>query len=459
MKETAEQQGQNEAQCEDSILCLLEEAEGVVQETQVDVTSAKQAKPALTVPDDKPKRPQSAYNIYFQLERENIIKEEDGKNYTIENIARVADDHYWRSKIPHPKRKVRKRYSLDGGFARSEHVCILIHRCFSRCYTHLSVSLCVLQHRKSHGKISFGALARVIANRWKALDVEIKRLFEERAEFERERYKQDLEEWTNKKLRGESEVEESPELYDKPKAKPKASSPRAPPGHSLVGRVIAKEEAKHLTSSSPVSSSGPSEQPRGVTPGSDPQDVESFMAQEYTFGHDCLYRSFPFLLKSSELHSSGQGIFEPTSCCVNSSGDVKLGQTQSQSANSSSLKKMTQPSPCTEKRVFNSNTEEQTSTPRHKVSDTEEVSSLCIHTDNKLKALPEEQQGEPISTIFWPVNNSTGDDDISDVSSLCSDEDESDLSDEKMHIADMIAPSIGANDDDEASVISISCID
>jgi len=40
------------------------------------------------------------------LERENIIKGEEGQNYTSDNIAKIAISHYWQSRTPHPKRKV-----------------------------------------------------------------------------------------------------------------------------------------------------------------------------------------------------------------------------------------------------------------------------------------------------------------------------------------------------------------
>lgn len=110
---------------------------------------------------DAPRRPLTAYNLFFQLERENIINGQEDLNYNYENVARIAFVHYEQSKTEAPKRK----------------------------------------HRKSHGKISFAELARTIANKWRALDRDIKSLFEERAAMEKARHQREIQEWACRKLR------------------------------------------------------------------------------------------------------------------------------------------------------------------------------------------------------------------------------------------------------------------
>jgi len=119
--------------------------------------------PSVRHPGEKPKRPLSAYNFFFQLERERIIngdiKDKDViGEYTLEDVARVALIQQKKAKENKPKEK------------RS--------------------------HRKTHGKISFGDLARTIANKWKKLDEKTKAIFEGSASIEKERYKKELTEWT-----------------------------------------------------------------------------------------------------------------------------------------------------------------------------------------------------------------------------------------------------------------------
>jgi len=96
----------------------------------------------------KPKRPLSAYNIFFKHEREKLVSNAPDTPVTLESL-----------KVD-PVRKPKKR-----------------------------------RHRKSHGKIGFADLARTIAEKWKTLDAESRKVFEACASKEKERYQREIKEW------------------------------------------------------------------------------------------------------------------------------------------------------------------------------------------------------------------------------------------------------------------------
>lgn len=107
-------------------------------------------------PKGKPKRPLSAYNLFFQHERNRILDR-------IPSAAAAVD-----AKPPSGQRR---------------------------------------RHRKSHGKIGFADLARGIAEKWKTLDAESKRDFEAMAAVEKGRYRDALAVWNAHRQSGEEDRE------------------------------------------------------------------------------------------------------------------------------------------------------------------------------------------------------------------------------------------------------------
>ena len=100
----------------------------------------------------KPSRPLSAYNLFFKYYRERFLVDgdkvdQDHQDITSELVHRLSREHK-----KNPKRA----------------------------------------HRRTHGKISFRDLTRRIADSWKKLPVEFKKIFEEQAVVE---YEEKLREW------------------------------------------------------------------------------------------------------------------------------------------------------------------------------------------------------------------------------------------------------------------------
>lgn len=104
-------------------------------------------------PKDKPKRPLSAYNLFFQYERNMVVKGD------VAEAQNSADEHSTKS----ISEKSGKHYP------------------------------------KPHGKIGFRSLTKRVASKWKNLEPEKKKFFEERAQIETERYRRELAIWNDGK--------------------------------------------------------------------------------------------------------------------------------------------------------------------------------------------------------------------------------------------------------------------
>jgi hypothetical protein len=117
---------------------------GISRPIQIDKTKVSK-KRSWKKPKGKPKRPLSAYNLFFQSERNNLLA-------TLPTVNCV------------------------NGYAINEHKKIS-------------------KRRKAHGKIGFAELAQEVAKKWKSLDESEKAIYEALAFIEKERYREILENW------------------------------------------------------------------------------------------------------------------------------------------------------------------------------------------------------------------------------------------------------------------------
>ncbi|KAI2511323.1 high mobility group [Fragilaria crotonensis] len=129
----------------------------------VTISSAKVSKrKKWKKPKDKPKRPLSAYNLFFQHERERLLHGDDEPAPAVSHAASQAADEI----LP-----------PEAG-------------------------------RRVDGRIGFAALAKEVASKWRLLEPHQKESFEKEAEKEKERYKLELSVWKRNQAKREQEADE-----------------------------------------------------------------------------------------------------------------------------------------------------------------------------------------------------------------------------------------------------------
>lgn len=158
-------------------------------------TTLKKARTKWRKPEDKPHHPRTGYNFFFQLERERMLL---GTDHLPIQPLDVINLQVGGSRVTNAK----AISPFQDGSDQTIHPRVLTGE-----------------------KLGFADLARNVAAKWKKLDGNIKKLFEEKAERERIRYRNELEVW--------NEQQKKKQLQETPKSSISQGLQPATPQHDF----------------------------------------------------------------------------------------------------------------------------------------------------------------------------------------------------------------------------------
>jgi hypothetical protein len=163
--------------------------------------SGKKSRPKK--PKNKPKRPLSAYNIFFKDERHNILSNIPDKAEDDEDEEDKDDDDE-KDEEGRDEEKKTKNVKEEPGEEGGEGV--------AKEGGEKKKTSRKKRKRVPHGKIGFESLAKIVGQRWKELPQDELDVYKKRAEEDMKRYRKEMEAYVQKQREG---LEQSREHLEK----------------------------------------------------------------------------------------------------------------------------------------------------------------------------------------------------------------------------------------------------